>query len=56
MSRRIRWAPEIVERARVLHERGLGYLSIARALADEYPEAPTWNTVRDWCAYRTRLA
>lgn len=56
MTRRIRWSAEIVQRARLLHSRGLGYISISRALADEFVEAPSWNTVRDWCACRTRGA
>lgn len=56
MTRRIRWSAEIVARARLLHSRGLGYIGIAQALADEFAEAPSWNTVRDWCSYRTRCA
>lgn len=53
MSRRIRWPMAVVERARLLHERGLGYKSIAKALQDE-GYAVSWNTVRDFAAYRTR--
>jgi len=45
---RARYSDETVERARDLHDEGYGYQTIARALG-----AP-WNTVRDWCAYRTR--
>lgn len=54
MTRRIRWSTAVVERARQLHGRGLGYKAIAAALRDE-GHLVTWNTVRDWCAYRTRL-
>ena len=37
-----------VERARVLHDEGLGYRRIAQQLGISH------NTIEDWCSYRSR--
>lgn len=45
---RAKHSNDLVERARQLHDRGWGYRRIGRELG------VSWNTARDWCAYRTR--
>ena len=45
---RARFSDATVERARQMHDAGKGYGSIAKAMGISA------NTVRDWCAYRTR--
>lgn len=53
-DRRTKWPRELVERARVLHERGYGYRMAAQLLFEETGQKPPQDTVRDWCGYRTR--
>ena len=48
---RTRHSNKTVERARQLHDEGWGYGSIGKMLG-----GISADTVRDWCAYRTRSA
>lgn len=46
---RAKYSAETVECARLLYDNGQTYKSIGQQL-----NVP-WHTVRDWCAYRTRI-
>ena len=48
MTRRIKHSDEVVERARLLHDAGLGYKRISLKLG------VSRNTLKDWLTYRTR--
>ena len=53
---RTRWSNRVVERARLLRDRGYGAVEISRLLADEMQPAPKPDVIRDWIEYRTRTA
>lgn len=58
MSRfRIKYPDEVVAKAQMLRSRGLTYTDIVERLAEKHSPAPSYETVRDWLAFRsTRVA
>ena len=49
---RARWSNRVVERARLLRDRGYGAREISRLLSMEMQPAPTTDVIRDWIEYK----
>lgn len=50
------WAPEVIAKAKMLRQRGLSYGAISKRLGETMDKPPRWDTIRDWCAGRSRYA